>query len=930
MSIESPNWARLKEIVADALDAPAGERAALLDEACAGDTSLLQEALSLVQAYDESTGVIDARTDAYLGLGGPDLLSLSGRRIGKYRLVRVIAEGAMAAVYEARQMDPDRAVAIKLFRTNMTVLDAHQRFRREAQALARLQHPNIARIYEASVQQSPDGRAMPYIAMEFVDGLPLAEHARRHQLSRGQRIDLLIKVAQAVHAAHQQAVIHRDLKPANVLVDKTGEPKVLDFGIARIVGEDLETYTWQTTAGVLLGTPGYMSPEQASGLPHTVDVRSDVWSLGVMLHELLVDRLPIDVRSGSISEVLRRIEQAQPPPISSGDPTLRGDLETIVATALAPEKSQRYASALALADDLQRYLRHEPISARPPTTWYLVRKFARRNRGALAAATVIAALLVGGVIASSIGFVRASRQRDRAVVAERRSAAVNAFLQQMLSAPDASAGGSRNVTVVDALAKAEAQIATTFAADPLAEAEVRSTIGWTYHSLGEYARAEPQLRRAYEISVSQLGPDSATTLDRGNNLVTTLRWLYRPDEARALLDQLLPLAQKRFRDSDVVTLVLLENQAGIAHDKNEIDLAEKLYVDLVGRCDKLASEGVIQRDSSVATAAMNNLANLYIASAKYPQAEALLRELIARREKTQGLATVQQIVSRSNLGQTLALQGRAAEAETLLRSTLDDSMRVLGPDVDNTIAVRSSLAMALEALGRHDEAIALRRDNYERLRKTYGMKFGATVMALHNYAIGLLRDHRAAEADPLLQEAIVAAAEVWGADSTEEMQVRRSHALAQEELGQKAQAERTLTGLFESFKARLGPDHSQTLIAANNLGSLRVDDGRPEQAEPILVAALESAQRTGNRYLERWTRRNLGHCLARMGRFSDAQRELLLAYEQFKSADPAPDANDRTISRLAEMYEAWGKPAEAARWRATTQPAAPATQPDRH
>ena len=466
MAVTPTNWNRLKEIVADAIDAPAEERDALIAAACDHDEELSAEAHKLVDAYDDVDGVVLNRdTDGWLGIGGPDVLSLGGQRIGRYRLVRVLGEGAMSAVYLARQANPDRDVAVKLLRTALPLVDARGRFRREATALARLRHPNIAVIYEAGLQDTDDNRAIPFIAMEYVDGVTLTEYARQHALDRDARIRLIIEIAGAVQHAHQQTIVHRDLKPANVLVDASGTPKVLDFGIARIAAVDSDRTTWQTTAGLLLGTPGYMSPEQC--VPDGsigVDVRSDVWSLGVMLYELLLGRLPIEAKGGSIADIMRRLETSEPTPPRTIDPTLRGDLATILMTAVCRDKERRYASAQAFADDLGRYLKQLPIEAHPPTTFYLTSKFVRRHRAALAATIALIFVLTAATVVSTFGLIQARRQRaiaERAEMDARAAAtsaetsaarmrAVSGFLKEVLRSPDPSRDG-KDVTIIERL-----------------------------------------------------------------------------------------------------------------------------------------------------------------------------------------------------------------------------------------------------------------------------------------------------------------------------------------------------------------------------------------------------------------------------------------------------------------------------------------------
>ncbi|MEL7237986.1 MAG: serine/threonine-protein kinase, partial [Planctomycetota bacterium] len=439
-SSSSPSdWDALKDLVADALDQPEAQRDAFIEHN-ATSPSIVAEARKLLAAQTRAGGVLHRRTDRFLGLSGPDTAALEGRNFDKYKLVRLLGEGGMAAVYLAHQVGVERPVALKILRPSALGYDAARRFAREVAAHGRIEHPNIARIYDAGVWKDPDlpgAAGVPYIAMEFVDGEPLNVFAKQQNLSLPDRLRLLADIADAVHAAHQRAIVHRDLKPGNILVKTDGEhgsPTILDFGIARVlqnVDEHDEQSTLadraralQTTTGVLLGTLAYMAPEQARGDADLVDVRSDVYALGIMLHELVTGRLPVAVTNLPLTRALAQLSDPNVNATTIGtiaDDQTGGDLRTVLTTALAAEPDRRYASAEALADDLRRMLRHEPIEARPPTRTYLMKKFVRRNRGVVVSASLVAATLVAASVVSSAGFVR--ERNSRRVADEQRNIA---------------------------------------------------------------------------------------------------------------------------------------------------------------------------------------------------------------------------------------------------------------------------------------------------------------------------------------------------------------------------------------------------------------------------------------------------------------------------------------------------------------------------
>jgi WD40 repeat protein/predicted Ser/Thr protein kinase len=449
-------------------DVPADEREAVLRAACGEDLALRGEVERLL-ALDDRLGPAEGQTGflqspvvrppSHAGHAPdpappPESQPRLPDHIGRYRVLRLLGEGGMAAVYEAEQDSPRRPVAVKVIRPALTSGALLKRFAQEAQILGRLHHPGIAQIYEAGVAE--DGQ--PFFAMELIRGLPLDDYTRQQSIDLSVRVELLARVCDAVQHAHDHGVIHRDLKPANVLVDQTGQPKVLDFGVARATDADLLTSAGLTRTGQLLGTPTYMSPEQLTGDPAAIDHRADVYALGVILFELAAHRLPYQLEKRPLAEVARLILEEVPPRLGSIDPQLRGDVETIVAKALAKDPARRYSSAAELAADLRRWLAHEPILARPPSALYQLRQFARRHKALVGGLLGTGVALVLGLVGTILFAVAEARQRGQAesnarqAIEEKREAQFQAYRARI-----AAAGAAlQNHDVADAARQLEA------------------------------------------------------------------------------------------------------------------------------------------------------------------------------------------------------------------------------------------------------------------------------------------------------------------------------------------------------------------------------------------------------------------------------------------------------------------------------------------
>ncbi len=528
-------WERVSAVFAEVMDAPHGERCAMLDTACAGDPSLRAEVEALL-ARDGTAGEFLAPPppEAALGaLGASHEASPAGRRIGAYTIRSVLGRGGSSVVYEAEQDSPRRTVALKVLRALPVIDEVTLRlFQREVQALARLDHPGIGAIHEAGCTDE----GWHYFAMEKVDGEPITRHARRQELATRERLDLFQRVCEAVHYAHQRGVIHRDLKPSNILVTAAGAPRVLDFGLARI-NEPEQPGALVTQTGMLQGTLAYMSPEQAGGSAE-LDVRSDVYSLGVVLYELLTDRLPYRVGEVPLPEAVRTIRECAPPSVGSVQRELRGDVETIVAKAMAKDADQRYASAAGLGEDIERFLSGQPILAHPPSTMYQVRKLVARHRVPASLLAMLLVVIIASAVATGWLAIRFADQRDRARTAEQtasteRESATEfaAFLESILEHANPGAESLREPSLRQVLDDGFARIDAID--NRLVRARVMTTMGRVYDRLDQADRACGLLGSAAAIRREDLGPDHPDTIDTLGALAKAQRQLGKHDEADA-------------------------------------------------------------------------------------------------------------------------------------------------------------------------------------------------------------------------------------------------------------------------------------------------------------------------------------------------------------------------------------------------------------
>jgi serine/threonine protein kinase/tetratricopeptide (TPR) repeat protein len=673
--------------------------------------------------------------------------------IGPYRVLRLLGEGGMGAVYEAEQEFPHRVVALKVIRPGYATAEMLRRFENEAHALGRLQHPGIAQIYAAGTADTAVGR-QPYFAMELVQGQSLLDYCDEHRLEVPQRLELMAKVCDAVQHAHQRALIHRDLKPANILVDESGQPHILDFGVARLTDSDAYA-TQQTDVGQIVGTLAYMSPEQVLGDPAEIDTRSDVYSLGVILYELLAGKRPYAL-GRQLTETVRAIREEEPAPLRSLNRVYRGDIDTIVAKALEKDRTRRYVSAAELGADLRRHLSDQPIAARPPSASYLLRKFARRNKALVIGVTAVFGALVLGIVASTWEAVHARRAEASARQQSAVAHAVSDFLQNDLlaqaSANNQSGSGATpdpDLTVRTALDRAAGRIEGKFRDQPGVEAEIRETMGKTYAELAQYAESRTQLERALELDRQVWGPEHPRTLATLNQLGRTAWHQAKFADAEALLGPALEIERRVLGPEHPDTLFCMNNLGNVYRAQRKDDQAEALYSQTLEVRRRVL--GPQHPDTLIS---MNNLANVYWSQAKFAQAEALYRDTFDIQRRVLGAEHPDTLLSMGNLADTLTKQGKFAQAEALFNQTITIARRVLGPEHPETLSFMADLAAMYQRRGNYAQAETLAAQVLAGRRRALGAEHHDTMPSVPALALAYLSEGKFARSETLARESM--------------------------------------------------------------------------------------------------------------------------------------------------------------------------------
>ncbi len=745
------------------LDDP--ERRTLLAQARAKHPSEVAEVESLLKHHHRTDVVLDRPPPAAEGGAKgaiPGTLS-APKTIGRYAVGVELGHGGMGVVYEAMQETPRRRVALKVVRPDLVTGSMLKRLAHEAEVLGRLRHPGIAQVYDAGTALDDRGIQRTFLAMELVRGRPILEAASARRLSVKQRLSLLAEVCDAIDHAHRRGVIHRDIKPGNILIedevsrDSAGSlgglrVKVLDFGIARMAEDASGGATALTNAGQVVGTLAYMSPEQASGEAGAVDTRSDVYSLGAVLYELLCRQPPLPLGGTSLMGALSVIRTREPALAGKIVPALRGDPEAILAKALEKDPARRYASAAELGADIRRYLSDEPVLAHAQTGWYQFRKFARRNRAAVMAVSAILLVLVAGIMGTGWQAIKASRQRDRAEEQRVRAQESAAFLRRMISAATPEVARGRDLTVRELLTTAAKQLDADETIHPAVAADTHRTLGEAFWSIGDFLASIRHCEAAESLFVQMDGPDPREAFKVRSLRCTALAALGRAEETLQLSSEALTRAEKSLGEYDPYTIDLI-NALGAAYQITrppQYDEAIKWARVALQRAEKTFGP-----DGMGTTQMLQNLGRAMMAaegqSVSAETVEILRRAMVLRR-RDMGEDHPRTLSAIQNYGAGLWLGGRNQEAVDVLTPAMPTTRRVLGRDHSTTVSMSSVLAAALTNLSRHEEALVLRREIYADHLKRGNPFEPMTVVSRHMLCENLFAAGHCDEGETLLKE----------------------------------------------------------------------------------------------------------------------------------------------------------------------------------
>lgn len=833
------------------LDGAAREE--FLRVACGDDAGLRAEVDSLLKADDDAGSFLAGgaahdpeqtmpMTPAGLHPATAAPAEQPGTRIGRYKLLQEIGEGGFGTVWMAEQEEPvRRRVALKIIKLGMDTRQVIARFEAERQALAMMDHPCIARVYDAGATD----KGRPYFVMELVKGVPITDYCDKQNMSFNERLTLFVQVCNAVQHAHQKGIIHRDLKPSNILVtriDHKPAPKVIDFGIAKATRQRLTEQTMFTEYGQFIGTPAYMSPEQADPIGDDIDTRSDIYSLGVILYQLLTGVTPFDIktmRAAALDEIKRIIREVDPPRPSTrlsslGDELntvarqraleprrlgtlLQGDLDWIIMKALEKDRSRRYETASGLAADVERYMHNEPVSATPPGSVYRLRKFVVRNRGLVTAGAVVALTLLVGVMGTTYGMISAQRQREKAIISEQA----------------AIAGRNRAAAAeADARARAaEVEQVAAFQSRQFGDIDIPLAAMQLKEDLLDKVRAA-----AVEAKMSATDIDARVSALRMDIAGADLTGLVLHAFEKSIFAPALAAIEQQFAAQPAVRARLQQTIAKTTRELGMLQFAEG------------------------------------------PQ-----RAALETRRTALGADHVDTLDSMTQMGTLLRAQGKLADAEPYFVDALKGLRQTAGEDDARTLTCLAATGILRQLQGRLDDAAKCYRECLDRGTRVFGPEDRFTLEATANLGFLLCYQNQFDEAEALLKRALDGRRRVLGADHAETIQTINSLGALMRYRNQFDEADRYYSEALAARRRVLGDDHPQTLTSLDNLGGIRYSQGRFEDSLELAQRAYEGRLRTlGPGHLDTLhSVFNIGALLMKLNRLSEAEQNFREARDGF-------------------------------------------------
>jgi eukaryotic-like serine/threonine-protein kinase len=943
------------------------ERMAFLDEACAGDLALRRRLVLLLAAHDKSVGILDQpaippESKPTSPESGPDPVP-GGEQVGtvlagRYILLEEIGEGGMGTVWVARQTEPvRRKVALKLIKAGMDSKTVLSRFEAERQALALMEHPNIAKVLDGGTTE----RGRPFFVMEYVDGVPLTKYCDLARLSIAERLGLFVTVCQAVQHAHTKGIIHRDLKPSNILIglyDGVPVPKIIDFGLAKALHGALTEYTMLTASGVMMGTPLYVSPEQAEPNNLDVDARTDIYALGVILYELLTGTTPVERQrfgEAAWNEMLRLIREEDPPRPSarlSGSESLpsvaalrhmdparltklvRGELDWIVMKCLEKDRARRYETSNSLARDVQRYLADESVEACPPSAGYRLGKFVRKNRGPVLATSLFFLLLVGGVVGTTWGLIRAQRAwkaeaaraqgekyanlqaQQRLAHIEKASEVLASVFRDLDPRSEDREGKPLRAILADRLTQAGDQIEVEGIGDPVVTADLQQRLGLSLLRLGRAKAAIPLFEKARATRAIELGPNHPSTLTSMSGLAESYVAAGKLDQALPLLEETLKLRAAKLGPDHPETLFSMNNLAAGYKAIGRLNLALPLLEETLRlRKAKLGARHPDTLNS------MNNLAVSLQGAGKLDLAGPLYEETLKLRKAELGPDHPDTLNSMGGLGSWYQEAGKLDQATPLLEEALRLRKAKLGPDHPDTLLAMNNLAAAYRQAGKLELALALMEENVRLARTKFGPDHPFTLSISANLALTYRAAGKLDLALPLLQEAAIGV-EKRGFRHEYAGLILHNLCDSLEQLKRFDEAEAWRRKWLAEVKGTSGTDSMAYAVELGMLGMNLLQQRKWTEADPPLRESLRLREKNEpDAWATYSTRSRLGGALSGQKKYTEAELLLINGYEGVKTREEKIPPSERyrvveAAERIIELYDAWGRPEKAAQWRA--------------